>query len=98
MKNIFKTKYWKFSTIVFLIAGLVVGVYLVQTKQIFKSRAMYDIERYPSNPRLHEAFDLTDENGNPLRCNEENGNYTCYSKTRNVKINLNSEKLSTIIE
>lgn len=90
---------WKIVILALLLAGLVLAVYLVQTKKIFKSKAYEDSGGVPVQVNVYEAFDLTDSNGNPLACTiDTNQRYTCYSKTRNVKINLNKEKLGKILQ
>lgn len=82
--NILKT-----SVLVLLIIGLAVGVYLVQTKKIFKSKAYEDIGLTPGEIELYKAFDMVDDNGEPLSCRiSREGRYTCYSKTRNFRVSL----------
>lgn len=91
--KIISRQVWKTGLIVLLIAGLIVTVYLVQTKKIFKSKA-YMTDDIPAQLDLHKAFDITDADGNPLRCiTGEDNRYVCYSRTRGVNINLNQEKL-----
>lgn len=90
-------KAWKAGTIVVLVVGLIAAVYLVQTKQIFKSKAAL-LDTIPGDVKIYQGFDYTDANGNPLECQEEEGRgYVCYTKTRNVRINLNREKLGEAV-
>ena len=71
---------------VFLILGLAVGVYLVQTKQIFKSKA---------SQQIYNAFEITeqDENGQEKRVacvgNE------CTVESLNLKIKIDPSQLDT---
>lgn len=92
-----KSQIWKIGPIVLLVAGLIAAVYLVQTKQIFKSKAAVD-ESLPAQVELRKAFDLTDSNGNPLVCRTEGARYVCYTKTRNVKIMLNKDNLGAALQ
>lgn len=68
---------WKSSlTILILLGGLAVGVYLVQKQQIFSPRASTNIE---------EAFSVTDSDGNPAPF--ENGAFN--TKSTSVKLRIN---------
>lgn len=69
--------------IILLLAGLVVGVYLVQTKQIFKSRAFTDV---------NEAFEMTDDLGNNLKC----GGDTC--ETESLRVNIRIKDVPALLK
>ena len=91
------SKTWKVGTIVVLVVGLIAAVYLVQTRQIFKSKAAMILDTLPAEVELSRGFDLTDADGNPLRCQTEGERYVCYTRTRNVIININQEKLGKAV-
>ncbi|OGE18342.1 hypothetical protein A3F00_00055 [Candidatus Daviesbacteria bacterium RIFCSPHIGHO2_12_FULL_37_11] len=74
--HIFKNQKLQLITLAILVIGLGVGVYLVQTKQIFKPKA---------STNLYSAFDVTDQNGNPIDC-DQSGN--CNTNSLNVKFRL----------
>ena len=82
--HIFKNQKVQLITIAILVAGLGVGIYLVQTEQIFKPKAS-------TNP--YNAFDITDQNGNQLNC-DQRGN--CSTPTLNVNFRL--EDIQVLIE
>lgn len=64
--------------ILFLIlVGIVVGVYLVQVKHIFKSRAFTDV---------NEAFEVTDDQGNSLQ--DKCGGDRCEVESLRVNIKI----------
>lgn len=60
----------------FLLVGLLVGVYLVQVQQIFKSRAASDV---------NAALNVTDEQGNAL---EYQGDNTYKTNSQNIRIGI----------
>lgn len=62
--------------LVVLLIGLIAGVYLVQTKQILKSRAAADI---------NIALEVTDDQGNAL---EYQGNGTYKTNSLNVRVGI----------
>lgn len=76
--NIGEIKINKLQLAVFavLIIGLVAGLYLVQTKQIFKSRAAAEI---------NTAIDVTDDQGTPL---EYQGNSTYKTNSLKVRVGI----------
>lgn len=65
----------KLGLIVLLLLGIVIGVYLVQNTQIFRSRASVNV---------NAAFEIKDANGSEIYCN---GN-TCYTDSDRVEIKL----------
>lgn len=56
--EIIKSNWQKIILVAVLIAGIVVGVYLVQIRQVFKPKAFADV---------NEAFEVTDDQGNSLK-------------------------------
>ncbi|EKD85442.1 MAG: hypothetical protein ACD_38C00030G0012 [uncultured bacterium] len=62
--------------IIILLIGLIAGVYLVQTRQIFKSKAASEI---------NTALEVTDDSGNAL---EYQGNGTYKTKSLNVRVGI----------
>ncbi len=68
--------------IILIIIGLFLSLYLVSRQQIFKSKA---------SSQIWQAFEITDEYGNPIICDENN---TCITKT--LKVNLKLKDLSPL--
>ena len=91
-------KTWRVGSIVLLLVGLVAAVYLVQTKQIFKSKAAMIYDTLPGEVELSRGFDITDANGRPLKCQNENGRFVCYTPTRDVYMNVNREELGKALQ
>lgn len=71
-----KNKKIQLITLAILATGLAVGIYLVQTKQIFKPKATTD---------PYDAFTITRSDGTPLNQTEPN---TYNTDTLNIKIKL----------
>ena len=75
------TKRQTIQAIIFvvLLVGLIAGVYLVQTRQIFKSKAaLY----YPA------AFPVTDQNSNTINCTDI-GSLNCQTDQSSIHIRFN---------
>ena len=74
--HILKSQKIQLITLAILAAGLAIGLFLVQTTQIFKPKATVD---------LHSAFDVTTtEPGKTVSC--QGG--TCQTNTLNINIKL----------
>lgn len=65
--------------IVFLALALIIGLYLVQKVQVFKPKAVTNILN---------AFDLSDDKGNPLDCDPTTTQPICRTSSLDIKIKL----------
>lgn len=73
-------KPWHIVVVLLLLISLIVGVYLVQRQQVYKSRAAVD---------LGQAFNITDTQGTPLRCaTASDGVLECETNSLDVKIGI----------
>lgn len=85
LKNIFKfhnfnlKQILKASAVLLLVVGLGVGVYLVQTKQIFKSKA---------TTNFIDAFEIKDKDGNILTCDGSTNPPTCTTSTLDITVRV----------
>lgn len=70
-----------------LLLGLAVGLYLVQTKQIFKSRANTDIQN---------AVTVKDGNGNPIGPESDSDGPYYQVNTEDVNIQFDESELETL--
>ncbi len=69
----------KASATLLLVVGLGVGVYLVQTKQVFKSKA---------TTNFIDAFEIKDQNGNILTCDGSTNPPTCTTSTLDITVRV----------
>lgn len=76
--------------LILIFVGLLVGVFLVQNKQIFKSKAAY-------NP-IMEAFEITDSSGNPANCVLDNSNNTIACDIHTTEVNYKLKSTDALIK
>lgn len=66
--------------VLLLIAGIIVGVYLVQKQQLFKSKA--------SSAPIIDALEIKDNNGKIINCDSNTNPPTCEISDPNITIRL----------
>lgn len=74
---------------IIIISAVIIGIYLIQTKQILKSRANID---------LIQAFEIKDSQDQVINCvpGENNASTTCTTDSSEVKIRV--KDLNALIE
>lgn len=65
---------------IFLIAGIGVGVYLVQRQQIIRSKA--------SEGNFVNAFEFRDKDGNTIKCDSSTNPPTCVTKSLDIQVRV----------
>lgn len=69
-------------TVLLLIAGIAIGLYLVQKQQIFKSKA--------ASSAIIDALEIKDNEGKTINCDSNNSPPTCDISDPNITIKLNN--------